>query len=75
MTDAELLATLLIAASRSDCSKIRFGAAVLYADQVIVSGWNHNPLPGDGYSCASHSRPPSPVYRPVHAGESACIPK
>jgi deoxycytidylate deaminase len=44
---------LIRIAERSDCDKIKFGAVALNENGTILAyGWNHNPRPRDGYSCA-----------------------
>lgn len=49
----ELLELLLDEARKSDCAKIKFGAAALTWDGTVRGyGYNHNPLPGDGWLCA-----------------------
>ena len=53
MSDIERILTE--AALQSDCSKIRFGAALIAENEFILStGWNHNPRASKGYSCAAH---------------------
>ena len=54
MTTSELLSQLLQEARRSNCDKIRFGAAVLNrSDEILALGHNHNPASIGGWSCAT----------------------
>lgn len=53
MTDTELLEALLHEARKSDCDKIKFGAAALTWDgKVRGCGFNHNPRVQEDWSCA-----------------------
>jgi dCMP deaminase len=53
MTDQELLDLLLATAQRSDCAKLKFGAAAIDAEGTVrVTGYNHHPHPPAGYTCA-----------------------
>jgi len=49
-----ILAVLRCAADKSDCAKIRFGAAALdEGGHILAIGYNHNPRPDPGWSCAA----------------------
>jgi deoxycytidylate deaminase len=59
VSDDDLLRWLLATAPRSDCDKIRFGAAALdELGEVMTNGfavgWNHNSSRAEGWSCAEH---------------------
>ena len=53
MSDDELLERLLHEARKSDCAKLKFGAAALQNGRICGLGFNHNPLSDPSWLCAT----------------------